>query len=136
MDNYSLIWRLQQCHGMTAMALTTNKSDRQVLNTMMEEYQKYVRSGSARFIVSEDAAESISDAIEASNTPVPPILPLKPYEKLGAISEIGKLQARDTFGNHGVKTEPFIIKNDKYEIQVGTRDYERTYPRTLSLIHI
>ena len=128
-SNYSLVWRLQQINGMTAMALTTNNSDRQVLNTLMEEYDKYSR-GSARFIVDDAAGESIAEAIEASHKPTPPILPLKPYEKLGAISEIGKLQARDTFGNSGINTQPFIIKNERYEISVGTRDYKKSYPRT------
>jgi SNF2 family DNA or RNA helicase len=124
------MWRLQQIHGMTAMALTTNNSDRQMLNTMMEEYQKHLRSGNARFLVSDEAAVAIDEAIDASNTPVPPILPLKPYEKLGAIAEIGKLQARTTFGAPRDKTQPFIIKNDKYEVTVSTRDYQREYPRT------
>lgn len=128
--NYSLVWRLQQAHGTTAMALTTNNSDRTLLNTMLEEYEKYSSSGKARFIVSPEAAESIDEAITASSEPIPPILPLKPYEKLGAISEIGKLQARTTFGSPTDKNQPFIIKNEVYEFNVSTRDYEKEYPRT------
>ena len=109
------------------MALTTNNSDRMLLSTMLEEYEKYSTIGEARFIVT---AESISEAIDASSMPIPPILPLKPYEKLGAISEIGKLQAKDTFGNRGDKSKPFVIKNEIYEVSVSTRDYQKEYPRT------
>ena len=128
--NYSSVWRLQQIHGMTAMALTTNRSDRQVLNTLLEEYDKYTTHGDARFIVSPEAAESVDEAITACSEPIPPILPLKPYEKLGAISEITNLQARDTIGSPGNKNAPYVIKNEMYEMSVSTRDYEKEYPRT------
>ena len=128
--NHSLVWRLSKAHGMTAMALTTNKSDRQLLNSMMDAYDKYSRLGEARFIVTDEAAESIHNAIEESNVAIPPILSLKPYEKLGAIGEIGKLQARTTFGAPGDKSQPFIIKNEKYQVNVGNRKYDTEYSRT------
>lgn len=130
MTNYSLVWRLQKIHGLTAMALTTTKSDRQILQAIMEEYEKQMGMREARFTVSSEAAQSVDEAIEASSTPVPPILPLTPYEKLGAIDELGELQARTTFGSPTDKTQPFIIKNEMYKMSVGTRKYQKNYPRT------
>lgn len=130
MTNYSLVWRLQKIHGLTAMALTTTKSDRQLLQVIMDEYEKQMDMREPRFTVSSEAAESVDEAIEASLTPVPPILPLTPYEKLGAIDELGKLQARTTFGSPSDKTKPHIIKNEMYEIHVSSRKYTRSYSRT------
>jgi SNF2 family DNA or RNA helicase len=101
-----------------------------VLSTILEEYDKYTQTGEARFIVSPEAAQAVEEALEASSVPIPPILPLKPYEKLGAISEIGKLKPKKTFGKIGVNTSPCILKQKEYEFTVSSRGYEIQYQRT------
>lgn len=128
-NNYGLRWRLNQCHGSTAMALTTTRNDRELLAKIYEEYEKYMATGHAEYIVSDDAAESIFDALNEASKFHAPILPLTPYEKLGAIDELGELEAKVTIGSASDKKEMHIIQGKKYKMVVNQRSYEKSFMR-------
>lgn len=129
MTNYGLRWRLQQAHGVTAMSLTTTRTDRDLLESMLKEYKRYVDTCFADYIVSDEAADSIMEAIEEAGSIPPPILPLTPYEKLGMIDDLQLLQARDTFGEPSKKLKPYIIKNNTYKFEVGNWKYQKEFTR-------
>jgi hypothetical protein len=126
---YGVRWSLLKAHDTTAMALTTTRADRELLAKMYEEYEKYTATGVATYIVSPEAAESIYDALLEISEFKAPILPLTPYEKLGAIDDLGKLTAKDNFGKHGLKSKPRLTKGKSYAFTCFARSYQKPFKR-------
>ena len=125
LTDYSLRWKLQRAHGATAMALTTTRTDRELLVKLLDDYE----SGNPHYIISDDAALAISDAVDTLGQIPPPILPLTPYEKLGAIDDIQYLVASNDVGKKGDNSSIHLTKHCSYKVTERSQKYERSFTR-------
>lgn len=129
LNNYGLSWTLQKLHGVTPISMTMNRSDKKLLTKVLDNYAKYINTGYADYIVEDKAAEAIEQALEEADEGQAPILPLTPYEKLGAIDNLELLTAKFSAGVDGDKNQVHTIEGKQYSFGVRERTYSREFPR-------